>query len=183
MKQLKRSWARHVMSAFLLAAILPVSVFDSGFAAAAADDWTNVTSNLANMQSECGNLTLLSAVPHSNAVIAGVARQGLWISNDAGASWQPLGTGKGSARITNRASWISYDPVNPARFYESGAYNDGVFATGDSGATFGQLGSVKHNDFVSVDYTDPERKTLLAGGHEQSRTVWKSNDGGKSWTN
>lgn len=27
------------------------------------------------------------------------------------------------------------------------------------------------------------RRTLLAGGHEQSRTVWKSVDGGQTWTN
>ena len=161
----------------------PLSILDSG-SVAAADGWANVTSNLANMQSECGNLTLLSSVPRSNTVIAGVAHQGLWATSDGGASWQQLGSGQGSARITNRPSWISYDPLNPARFYESGIYNDGgVFATTNGGTTFAQLGSVTHNDFVSIDYTDPDRKTLLVGGHEQSRTVWKSIDGGKSWTN
>src|SRR5205085_1155572 len=41
----------------------------------------------------------------------------------------------------------------------------------------------KHNDFVSVDFSEPQRRTLLAGGHEQSRTVWKSTDGGQNWTN
>jgi photosystem II stability/assembly factor-like uncharacterized protein len=178
-----RRWWSYLFTAIVLAALMPLSPLDA-HSIAAADGWTNVTSNLANMQSECGNLTLLSPVPHSNTLIAGVAHQGLWSTNDGGSSWQPLGTGNGSARITNRPSWISYDPLNPAHFYESGIYNDGgVFDTANGGTTFAQLGTVKHNDFVSVDYTDPDRKTLLVGGHEQSRMVWKSTDGGKSWTN
>jgi photosystem II stability/assembly factor-like uncharacterized protein len=171
------------LSVFLAAVFLPLSALNSG-SAAAADGWVNVTSNLANMHSECGNLTLLSAVPRSNAVIAGVAQQGLWSTGDGGASWHALGTAQGSAPITNRPSSINYDPLDPARFYESGIYNGGgAFATTNGGMTFAQLGSVTHNDLVSIDYTDPGRKTLLVGGHEQSRTVWKSTDGGKSWTN
>ncbi len=179
-----RGWPRGVLSLIcLVAALCPLSALDS-VSAAAADGWANVTSNLANMPSECGNLTLLSPVPRSNTVIAGIAQQGLWATTDGGASWQPLGTGQGSARVTNRPSWISYDPLNSARFYESGIYNGGgAFVTTSGGSAFAQLGPVTHNDFVSIDYTDPGRKTLLAGGHEQSRTVWKSIDGGKSWTN
>jgi photosystem II stability/assembly factor-like uncharacterized protein len=183
MTSILRRWPGYVLSAMLLVALLPLSALDAG-SVAAADGWTNVTSNLANMQSECGNLTLLSPVPHSNTLIAGVAKQGLWATSDGGASWQALGMGKGSARITNRPSWISYDPLNPAHFYESGTYNEsGIFDTTDGGTTFAQLGTVNHNDFVSIDYTDPDRKTLLVGGHEQPRTVWKSTNGGKSWTN
>jgi photosystem II stability/assembly factor-like uncharacterized protein len=34
-----------------------------------------------------------------------------------------------------------------------------------------------------VDFSDPRRALLLAGGHEQSRTVWKSVDAGQTWTN
>jgi photosystem II stability/assembly factor-like uncharacterized protein len=172
-----------VLNAFLVAALVPLLALDSG-STAAADGWTNVTGNLANLKSECGNLTLLSSVPRSNTVIAGIAQQGLWATTDGGASWQPLGSGQGSAHITNRPTWISYDPLNPSHFYESGIYNDGgVYVTANGGTTFAEVGTVKHNDFVSVDYADPDRKTLLAGGHEQLRTMWKSADGGKTWTN
>jgi len=34
-----------------------------------------------------------------------------------------------------------------------------------------------------VDFSDPERRNVIAGGHEQSRMVWKSTDGGQTWTN
>ena len=146
--------------------------------------WANVTSNLAGMSSECGNLTMVSAVPGQDAVIAGIAQRGVWRSTDGGASWQPLGTGVPSATITNRPSSIAYDPANASIFYESGIYNGGgVYRTVDGGTTFQQLGSIGHIDQVSVDFTDPARQTLVAGGHEASRTVYRSTDGGATWTN
>ena len=36
---------------------------------------------------------------------------------------------------------------------------------------------------MSVDYTDSARQTLVAGGHEQVRTVYKTTNGGTTWTN
>jgi hypothetical protein len=146
--------------------------------------WQNVTGNLAGLASECGNLTLLSAVPGSSTIIAGVATKGLW-ANSSG-TWTALGTGSGSAVVGNRPSWIVYDPANPSNFWESGIYNSsgGVFKTTNAGSTFTRLGATLwHNDYVSVDFTDANRQVLLAGGHEQTQTVYKSSDGGQTWTN
>ena len=144
--------------------------------------WENVTGNLAHKMSECGTLTLLSAVPGSGTIIAGVALRGLWANTD-GTTWTQLGTGPGSVRITNRASWITYDPTNPAIFWQSGIYGDnGIYRTADGGRTFQRIGSLA-NDYVSVDFADPERRTVLAGGHERAQTVQRSVDGGKTWTN
>jgi photosystem II stability/assembly factor-like uncharacterized protein len=134
------------------------------------------------MPSECGNLTLLSATPDSSTVIAGVAKVGLFETTDGGAHWTKLGSAAGSASITNRPSSIVYDPEHPGTFWESGIYNGGgVYQTTDSGETFEQLGDVTHNDLVSVDFSDPERKTLLVGGHEQKQTLYLSTDGGHSF--
>src|SRR5579859_4326621 len=146
--------------------------------------WSNVTGNLANMPSECGNLTMLSAVPGSNTIIAGIAQKGLWASSNNGASWTHLGSGSGSAVITNRPQWITYDPTHPGVFWEAGIYNGGgVYKTTDGGSTFQQLGNVTHNEYVSVDFSDPNRQTIVAGGHERSQYVWKSTDGGQTWSN
>jgi hypothetical protein len=145
--------------------------------------WVNVTGDLAGMASECGNSTMVSAVPNSSAIIAGIAQKGLWQSTVDG-TWTQLGTGGSSDVITNRPSSISYDPANASTFYESGIYNSyGAYKTTDGGTTFAHLGSVTHNDFISVDYTDPNRRTMLVGGHEQSRSVWKSTNAGSTWTN
>jgi photosystem II stability/assembly factor-like uncharacterized protein len=146
--------------------------------------WMNVTANLAGMPSECGNLSFMSAVPGQDKIIAGIAKHGLWQSTDGGATWTQLGQGMGSDAIVNRPSSIAYDPKNPNAFWESGIYNSfGVYRTTDGGKTFQHLGNARHNDYVSVDFSDAQRRTLLAGGHEQARTVWKSSDGGQTWTN
>jgi photosystem II stability/assembly factor-like uncharacterized protein len=77
-----------------------------------------------------------------------------------------------------------YDPAHASVFWESGVYGSaGVYQTTDRGGTFRRLGSVFHVDYLSVDLRDPERRTLLAGGHEQAQTVYQSTDGGQTWTN
>jgi photosystem II stability/assembly factor-like uncharacterized protein len=55
-----------------------------------------------------------------------------------------------------------------------------VYRTDDGGATFQQLGDVVMSDLVSVDLSDPERRTLLSGTHEQA-VVYRSSDGGETW--
>ena len=116
-------------------------------------NWVNVTSNLAGMASECGNMTYVSSKPSEDLVIAGVARQGLWASSDGGTSWHRLGTGAGSARIVNRTGSIVYDPAHPNVFWESGIYNsNGVYRSDDDGTTFSALGTIGHIDSVSVDF-------------------------------
>ena len=149
-----------------------------------AAQWVNVTANLADLPSECGNLCLLSAVPGQDKIIAGIAKRGLWQTTDGGATWTALGQGAGSDAIVNRPSRILYAPTDAKVFWESGIYNSfGVYRTRDAGQTFQHLGGAKHNDYVSVDFADPQHRTLLAGGHEQARTVWKSIDAGQTWTN
>jgi hypothetical protein len=146
--------------------------------------WVNVTSNLAGKASECGNLSFLSAKPDEDTLIAVVALNGLWASTDGGTTWHALGPGAGSDSIGNRGSAIVYDPQEPARYWESGIYQGGgVYETSDDGVTFHQMGTVSHVDLVSVDLSDPARKTLLAGGHEQSKTLNRSVNGGMTWTN
>jgi photosystem II stability/assembly factor-like uncharacterized protein len=142
----------------------------------------NATGNLAGMASECGNMGFVSANPCSNMIIAGVAKAGLWASENGGQSWSKLGTGAGSAEITNRIGILVYDPDHEGTFWESGIYNGGgVYKTTDNGQTFEQLGDATHNDSVSIDFTDPDRKTLLAGTHETRSKLFHSTDGGQTW--
>jgi hypothetical protein len=146
--------------------------------------WTEVTANLAGMSSECGDMSFVSVRPDQDVVIAGIALDGLYGVADGGTTYSPLGKGAGSATIINRTSAIVYDPDHPATFWESGTYNDkAVYRTDDDGATFTALGNATHSDLVSIDFTDPNRQTLLAGTHETTQAFWLSQNGGASWNN
>ena len=146
--------------------------------------WVNVTANLAGMPSECGNTSYLASHPATDMLITTVAKHGLWASTDGGSSWKQLWPAAGAQQITNRGSSMVFDPEHPMTFWESGIYNGpGVYRTTDDGATFVALGDAHHIDSVSVDLSDPQRLTLLAGGHEQQSTLYRSSDGGATWTN
>jgi len=146
--------------------------------------WANVTANLAGMASECGSVSGFAAKPDEDLLVVGVALHGLWASTDGGGSWHALGTGAGSDAITNRTTSFVFDAAHASVFWEAGIYNGpGVYRTDDDGLTFHALGDAHHDDAVSVDFTDASRTVLLAGGHEQAQTLYRSNDGGAHWTN
>jgi photosystem II stability/assembly factor-like uncharacterized protein len=148
--------------------------------------WVQATSNLAGMESKCGNLSFISASPDVDVVIVGVALKGLWESAAGASSWTAMGTGAGSASILNGVLNITYDRAHPGTFWENGIYDGGgAFRTTDGGSTFTQLGDPngdpRHNDSLSIDFRDPDRKTLLAGGHEQQARVLRSTNGGMTF--
>lgn len=137
---------------------------------------------------ECGNVGSIYQKPNEDLMLVVVATKGIWGSRNGGDSWQKLGMGAGSDSVTNRGTRIVFDPVRPNTFWESGIYGPGVFRTDDNGNAFKRLGTIEHNDWLSVDFTDPNRQTLLAGGHEQGRgrnpaTLQLSKDGGNTWVN
>ncbi|HEY4104155.1 MAG TPA: sialidase family protein [Polyangiaceae bacterium] len=144
--------------------------------------WVNVTSNLKGMDSECGNLSGMSAKPDEDLLIAGVAQKGIWGSTDGGMTWAALGTDPSSDQITNRMSTVVYDPADTNRWWEVGTYNNnGAYETKDDGATLTGLPDTNHNDLISIDFSDPDRKTMVIGGHEGAMTLRLSMDGGQTW--
>ncbi|MDB5175118.1 MAG: BNR/Asp-box repeat protein [Phycisphaerales bacterium] len=147
----------------------------------AAGAWANVTNNVGGEKWGYAGVTTMAAVPGSGDIIAGVSEAGLWLSADGGKTWKKLGE-KDAEQIRNRPYQIVFDPADPKIFWESGSYNGpGVFKTTDAGQTFVPLGKVTHVDGIGVDFTDPDRKTLLIGHHEQERSIEKSSDGGQTW--
>jgi photosystem II stability/assembly factor-like uncharacterized protein len=146
-----------------------------------AGAWVNVTDGVGGEKWGYAGVTTMAAVPDSNEVIAGVSEAGLWNSADGGKTWKKLGE-KGGEQIRHRPYQIVFDPKDSKIFWVSGSYiGPGVFKTADAGQTFTPLGKITHVDAIGVDFTDPDRKTLLVGHHEQDRSIEKSSDGGQTW--
>jgi photosystem II stability/assembly factor-like uncharacterized protein len=155
--------------------------------------WINVTgAALPKLTSECGNVSAVVSDPRADRLIVGIALNGLFASTDGAKTWNPIGAG-GDA-IKNRMSSIVFDPATAGTFWESGIYGwetntAGVFMTTTNGASFKGLadlmtasGGNDTNDSVSIDFSDPKRKTMLAGSHEVTGKLYLSIDSGTTWT-
>lgn len=141
-----------------------------------AQVWTPMTGNLTDVEGDC--VTGLQSRPDQDMLIASVTGRGLFSSTSTTDQWSAFGTSDGHA-LNPILTQILVDPANPQTFWVAGIYGDGVYRTDDNGATFRYL-NVQHTDSVSVDFSDPARRTLLAGKHESS-TVFRSTDGGAHW--
>ena len=125
----------------------------------------------------CADVTALKAKPEADIILASTWKVGIFASTDGAATFTKLGS------IDHGPVELLIDPVTPTTFWESGMYGGPIVKTTDNGATFTTLGSASHLDGMSVDFSDPNRMTLLTGGHEQKQNLQRSTDGGQTWTN
>jgi photosystem II stability/assembly factor-like uncharacterized protein len=136
------------------------------------------------MASACSNLGMVAAQPCSKNVVAVVAAQNMWVTTDRGTSWQELGSGDGSAVVDNSATSIVFDPEYPEVFWETGLHTAAsTVRTTDSGITFHEVGSLQNSQLISVDFSDPDRKTQLVGTHGGKQQLYLSTDGGQTFDN
>jgi hypothetical protein len=141
--------------------------------------WVNATGNLANVRAVCGNSYRVWGVPQQDQVLAAVSRQAVYATSDGGQSWAIQG---GATSPNDDQNGVIFDPSNAGTYWIAGMHvGSGVFKTTDGGNTFKPLGSISNIDDVSVDFTDPQRQTLIAGAHEQ-HALYKSTNGGTSFT-
>jgi len=143
--------------------------------------WTDATGNLGGSEWVKDGVWKVVGVPKSNTLICSMTGLGLWSSDDGGATWKRMGAEGSRPPNLGQAVQFVFDPQDSKRFWASGMYKFAVWRTDDGSATFQQLGTQSHVDGIGVDFTDPERKTLLIGLHEQPRSLQKSTDGGKTW--
>lgn len=142
---------------------------------------------------------IVSAYPGRNKVFAltGTKANGvidsMWSTTNNGETWQKSGVGAGSDPIQIFALGILYDPAHQDTFWLYGNYVGSYGAaliSMNGGATIHKFGidppgcgGFCEDEGFSVDFDDPERKTIAIGQHEASRTIRCSSDGGTTWTN
>jgi hypothetical protein len=157
----------------------------AGGAAAGGNEggWVNVTNNVGGEKWADYGMHMLTGVPSKDIdeVVAGISGAGLWSTTD-GAVWKHLGD-TGKTQITSRPTGIVWDPKDPNVFWVTAIYGAGLFKTTDGGKSFEPLGNLQHVDSLTVDFADKDRKLMLICHHETPRSIDKSLDGGKTWTN
>ncbi len=141
-----------------------------------------------------GRALAVTGVPgQPNLFYFGAASGGVWKSNDAGARWTPIFNGEASASI----GAIAVAPSDPNVLYVGtgeGAlrgditWGEGVYRSGDGGKTWTHVGleDTRQIGAVIVDPADPNIVLVAAIGHafgpNGERGVFRTTDGGKSWT-
>lgn len=132
--------------------------------------------------------------PHNPAeYYVAVASGGVWKTTNAGTTYQPIFDGQGSYSI----GCVTIDPTNPNVVWvgtgennnqRSVAYGDGVYKSEDGGKTWKNKGlkTSEHIANIVVSPTNPNIVYVAAYGPVWSdggeRGVYKSSDGGESWT-
>ncbi len=119
---------------------------------------------------------------------------GVWKTVNAGTTYTPIFDGQGSYSI----GCVALDPGNPNVVWvgsgennnqRSVSYGDGVYKSENGGKTWKNMGlkNSEHIANVVVDPTDPNIVYVAAYGPVWSdggdRGVYKSTDGGETWTN
>jgi len=119
---------------------------------------------------------------------------GVWKTVNKGVTYQPIFDSQGSYSI----GCVTLDPTNPSTVWvgtgennnqRSVAYGDGVYKSDDGGRTWKNMGlkDSEHIASIIVHPTDPN--TIYVGAYGPvwreggERGVYKSTDGGATWTN
>ena len=103
--------------------------------------------------------------PHTQDVYAFCNKGDVYLSKDDGVTWSLLTTASES-RPSGMVEQVVADPKDDKRMYASSMYGGGApYVTVDGGKTWKPLGP-GHVDLVGVDFSDPDRKLVIASKHE-----------------
>jgi photosystem II stability/assembly factor-like uncharacterized protein len=123
----------------------------------------------------------------------GFATGGLWKTTSDGASWEPVFDDQPTSSIGD----VTLAPSNPNVVWvgtgepqnrQSSPYGNGVYRSTDGGRTWVHLGleDTKHIGRIAVHPGDPDVAYVAAVGHlwgpNEERGVYKTTDGGESWS-
>ena len=126
-------------------------------------------------------------------IYVAAATGGLWKSDSEGTSWQPVFDHESVASI----GAVAVDPSNPDTVWvgtgeanprNSVSWGDGVYRSKDGGRAWSHLGlaDTRHIARIIVDPHDSQTVYVAALGHlwgpNRERGVFKTTDGGATWT-
>jgi photosystem II stability/assembly factor-like uncharacterized protein len=129
-----------------------------------------------------------------STIYVGAASGGVWKTINAGTTWEPIFDRQGVSSIGD----IALAPSNPDIVWvgtgepnnrQSSTFGDGIYKSADGGRTWTHMGlrDTQHIGRVIVDPANPDTVYVAAMGHlwgpNRERGVFKTTDGGRTWTN
>ncbi|MGA7343816.1 MAG: hypothetical protein WBE72_18575 [Terracidiphilus sp.] len=140
-----------------------------------------------------GRVVAVSGVPGSDgSFYFGGVDGGVWKTTDAGTVWQPMFDGESVASIGALAvapsdSKVIYVGTGESDIRSDLASGDGVYRSGDGGATWKHIGLDDSRQISRILVDPSDANTVYVGvlghayGPSDERGVYKSTDGGDHW--
>ncbi len=141
-----------------------------------------------------GRVTALACDPNAaDRIWLGAAAAGVWLSEDGGVNWIPVFDDE----MPQPIGALAAHPTDSAVVYagtgedNGGGYSydgEGVLKTTDGGQTWVNVGLAETRRIgqIAIDPVNPDRVFVAAGGNvflpDQHRGVYRSTDGGQSWS-
>ncbi len=150
--------------------------YSDGFTVLASADGGATVHEVAPVSQLFATISALAVSPLAAAEVLAATNQGLFKTTDGGATWEQLPVGGTPVAL-------AVDPFDAATVY-AGAGDGSFFASHDRGATWSRTGSGLGAGSLDVIAADPATPGILYAGlnGESTGGVWKSLDGGATWT-
>jgi len=141
-----------------------------------------------------GRIDDFAAVESNPAIVyVGVASGGVWKTTNGGTTWEPVFDNEGVSSIGD----VTVSQADPSIIWvgtgeqnnrQSSSWGSGVYKSADAGKTWTNMGlkDSHHIGRIVIHPTNPDTVYVAALGHlwgpNKERGVWKTTDGGKTWT-
>jgi len=150
---------------------------------AAEPEWQPVATELLKAEKTgFGGLSGIVVDHATGELWAFLSDRGAFHSADQGKTWKRVSDMQPKGRTETPGCWL-FDPTGKTSDMATAlVYGSPIAVTTDKAATWELLdGKSNHIDWCAVDWTDPERKFILALKHEAGGLLLASRDGGKSF--
>ena len=153
-------------------------------------EWRNI--GPANMGGRINDFAVVEADP--NIVFAATASAGVWRTTNNGVTWEPVFDEQpvssiGDIAVASSDPSIVWVGSGESNNRQSSSWGNGVYKSTDGGDSWTNVGleDTLHIGRIVIHPTNPEVVYVAATGHlwgpNDDRGLYKTTDGGQTWTN